>query len=117
MRDRKKDEQAIAAEVQKTLQCLDHLEKARAKPFFYARLHQRMGAIHEREAAPDLRVVYMKFLRPALAPLLIIASIASGILLGYKPATDSRAASLDRMIEAYDLSAPDLSNYTLTAAE
>jgi hypothetical protein len=117
MRDRKKDEQAIEAEVQKTLACLDHIEKTRAKPFFYARLQQRLDALHERKTVSDWRVVYVKFLRPALAPLLIVASIASGILLGYKPATNSRAASLDRMIEAYGLSAPDLSTYTLTAAE
>ncbi|GEM_PF-4224551 len=117
MKDRKKDEQAIEAEVQKTLACLDHIEKTRAKPFFYARLQQRLDALHERETAPSWHLVDTKFLRPALAPLLIVASIVSGILVGYKPVTDSRAAFLDRMIEAYDLSAPDLSNYTLTAAE
>jgi hypothetical protein len=117
MRDRHKDKTAIDAEVQKTLQSLDHIPKVQANPFFYTRLQRRLAARHGREAISIFGVIFQKALRPALVPLLIAVSIGAGIWIGYKPATANRTTYLNSMIETYGLKAPDLSNYTLTVAE
>src|SRR5574342_1359717 len=108
MKDRKKDKTAIDAEVQKTLQSLDHLPKVKANPFFYTRLQQRLAVRHRRETGSIFDVIFHKALRPALVPLLIAVSIGAGIWIGYKPTTANRTTYLNSMIETYGLNAPDL---------
>lgn len=117
MKVQQKSKTAIDAEVHKTLQSLDTIKKVQASPFFYTRLQQRLDSMHNKASASILNAVWGKVLRPALVPLLIVASIGAGILLGYKPEAVNRTAYLNNLIETYGLKAPDLSNYTLTAAE
>lgn len=117
MKAQQKSKTAIDAEVQKTLQSLDQIKKVKASPFFYTRLQQRLANRRNNESASIPNAIWGKVLRPALVPLLIVASVGAGILLGYKPKTENRTAYLNNLIETYGLNAPDLSNYTLTAAE
>lgn len=117
MQAQQKSKTAIDAEVHKTLQSLDQIKKVQASPFFYTRLQQRLDSRRNNESASLRNAIGGKVLRPALVPLLIVASIGAGILLGYKPETENRKAYLNNLIETYGLNAPDLSNYTLTAAE
>lgn len=112
MRNRYQD---VEAEVQKTLQGLDAVEKVKAKPFFFMRLQRRLDAQQASKSAPEMRSVFTALLRPALMPLLVVISIGAGIFIGYKAPTSGRAETAKVLVEAYGLSAPDLTQYTLTS--
>jgi len=114
MKARKRDRQAIETEVKKTLQGLDHIAKVKAKPFFFTRLQHRLDTLRAQQSQLEGSSIFATFLRPALIPLLIVVSIGAGILIGYQPATSSRAEAASVLVEAYGLSAPDLTQYTLT---
>jgi hypothetical protein len=115
MKNRKRDRRDIEAEVQKTLRGLDHVEKVKAKPFFFMRLQHRLDALQAQKSQPEVSSIFATFLRPALMPLLIVVSIGVGILIGYKTPTSSRAEAASVLVEAYGLNAPDLTQYTLTS--
>jgi len=106
--------QDIEAEVRKTLQSLDHLEQAKAKPFFFTRLQRRLDALQAQKREPAANSIFAAFLRPALASLLVVLSIGAGILIGYKAPARGRAEAANALVEAYGLSVPDLTQYTLT---
>lgn len=115
MKNRKRDRRDIEAEVQKTLQGVDHVEKVKAKPFFFMRLQRRLEAQPAQKREPEVSSVFKAFLRPALMPLLVVISIGVGVLIGYKAPTISRAEATSALVEAYGLSGPDLTQYTLTS--
>ena len=115
MKNRKRDRQTAEAEAQKTLQGLDHIEKVKAKPFFFTRLQHRLDALQAQQSEPEVSSILITFLRPALMPLLVVISIGVGVLIGYKAATSNRAEAASVLVEAYGLSAPDLTQYTLTS--
>jgi hypothetical protein len=115
MKNRKRDRRDIEAEVQKTLRRLDHVEKVKAKPFFFTRLQHRLNTLQAQKSEPETSSIFATLLRPALMPLLVVSSIGAGILIGYKPATSNRSAVAAALAEAYGLKAPDLTQYTLTS--
>lgn len=114
MKNRKRDWQSIEAEVQKTLQSLDHAEKVKAKPFFFTRLQHRLEPLQADRRAPEMSSIFIRILRPALMPLLVVISIGAGVSIGYKAPTRNRTEAANALVEAYGLSAPDLTQYTLT---
>lgn len=117
MENREQDWQAIEAEVQKTLQSLDRVEKVNAKSFFFTRLQHRLDALQALRHEHKISATFTTFLRPVLAPLLIVASIGAGILIGYKQTASPRSSAAEALVETYGLQAPDLAQYTLMSNE
>jgi len=115
MKALKRDRQASEAEAQKTLQRLEHIEKVKAKPFFFTRLQHRLDTLQARKSQPEGSSIFATFLRPALMPFLVVSSIGAGVLIGYKAPTSNRAEAASVLVEAYGLNAPDLTQYTLTS--
>ncbi|HEY4613570.1 MAG TPA: hypothetical protein VII11_11360 [Bacteroidota bacterium] len=113
MKKVKPDHRDIEAEVQKTLQGFEQVEKVKAKPFFFTRLQHRLDLVLAQKNTPAASSMLAPILRPAWAPLLIVISIGVGILIGYKSAPISRNTAASVLVEAYGLNAPDLTEYTL----
>jgi hypothetical protein len=113
MKTRKRDRHTIEEEVYETLQCLDRVEKVKAKPFFYTRLRQRLDAIEVARMDSAPHGALAKILRPAL----VAASILLGVLVGYDRSSHYRSQSLDSFAEVYGLQAPDLNDYFLPSGE
>lgn len=113
--NKKKDKKAIEEEVYKTLYCLDGVEKVKPRPFFYTRLKQRLDELERQEAHSPLDIIYVKFLRPALIPLLIAVSIVSGVFWGHNVSMIDRSENISTVAEFYGLDEPNLDNYILTS--
>ena len=113
MKKVKRDHHDIEAEVQKTLQGLEQIEKVKVKPFFFTRLQHRLDLVRAQKSTPAAGFILAQILRLAWAPLLIVISIGVGILIGYKSAPISRNTAAGVLGEAYGLNAPDLTQYTL----
>jgi len=113
MKKRKRNHHDIEAEVQKTLQSLGQIDKVKPKPFFFTRLQHRLDLVLAQKSTPAASPIWAQILRPAWAPLLIVISIGVGILIGYKSAPISRNTAAGVLGEAYDLNAPDLTQYIL----
>lgn len=116
MKKYKKDDNAIEAEVQKTLRSLDQIEKVKAPPFFYMRLQRKLETMQSRETTVLSERLYAKFFRPVLAPALIAASILLGVWIGRgtSSSSDKRSAPLTALATAYGLNTLNVSDYTLT---
>lgn len=109
-----RDKQTIEAEVDKTLQCLDGIEKVKPSPFFYTRLQRRFDEIEDQEYQSVMDYLSVKLLRPGFVSLLVAASIFAGILIEHLESSSIRKERLETIVKVYNLSGPDLNEYILT---
>lgn len=112
-----KDKKTIEEEVNKTLHCLDRVERVKPRPFFYSRLKQRLDELERHETRSPLDSVYVKFMRPVLIPMLIVMSIVSGVLWGRTLSYDDRAENINTIAVFYGLNEPNLNDYILQSDE
>ncbi len=108
--------QAIELKVRKTLQYLDEVETVKASPYFEVRLRQRLQALQPGDKQPVQNRV-RKHWQVVLAPVMVAAGIALGVLIGYHAVPENRAQEINSFASAYGLDAPEVSDYMLTTGE
>ncbi len=107
----------VEEQIQKTLRCLDEVEKAKASPFFAQRLRQRLADMDGQGRRGSLADLLMGWLRPAFVPALVAASVVLGVLIGSDTSSGSRAGNLQSFVSSYGLDAPETNDYFLTHGE
>jgi len=107
---KKTKNERIEIEVEKTLACLDEVERIEAGPHFLTRLLTRIRDLERGPKALALPVFIYRLLRPALLGLMIAINVILAVLMfdSGRSQAETRKDSISAMASYYGLQESDV---------